>query len=37
METISQLQSDMVKLAFKLCVQDDLNITKGDQIAALNK
>jgi hypothetical protein len=37
METISPLQSDMVKLAFKLSVQDDLNITKDDQIAALKK
>jgi hypothetical protein len=37
METISQLQSDMVELAFKLSVQDDLNITKDDQIAALKK
>jgi cob(I)alamin adenosyltransferase len=36
-ETISQLQSDMVELAFKLSVQDDLNITKDDQIAALKK
>jgi hypothetical protein len=37
METINQLQSDMVELAFKLCVQDDLNITKDNQIAALKK
>jgi hypothetical protein len=29
-ETISQLQSDMVELALKLSVQDDLNITKDD-------
>jgi hypothetical protein len=36
-ETISQLQGDMVELAFKLNVQDDLNITKDDQIAALKK
>jgi hypothetical protein len=36
-ETISQLQSDMVELAFKLSVQDDLNITKDDQIVALKK
>jgi cob(I)alamin adenosyltransferase len=36
-ETISQLQSDMVELAFKLSVQDDLNITKDDHIAALKK
>jgi hypothetical protein len=27
----------MVELAFKLSVQDDLNITKDDQIAALKK
>jgi hypothetical protein len=37
METISPLQSDMVKLAFQLSVQDDLNITKDNQIAALKK
>jgi hypothetical protein len=37
METISQLQSDKVELAFKLSVQDDLNVTKDDQIAALEK
>jgi hypothetical protein len=36
-ETISQLQDDMVELAFKLSVQDDLNITKDDQIVALKK
>jgi peptidoglycan hydrolase CwlO-like protein len=36
-ETISQLQGDIVELAFKLSVQDDLNITKDDQIAALKK
>jgi hypothetical protein len=36
-ETISRLQSDMVELAFKLSIQDDLNITKDDQIAALKK
>jgi hypothetical protein len=36
-ETISQLQGDMVELAFKLSVQDDLNITKDDQIAALKQ
>jgi cob(I)alamin adenosyltransferase len=35
--TISQLQSDMVELAFELSVQNDLNITKDDQIAALKK
>jgi hypothetical protein len=27
----------MVELAFKLSVQDDLNITKDDQIVALKK
>jgi hypothetical protein len=27
----------MVELAFKLSVQDDLNITKDDHIAALKK
>jgi hypothetical protein len=37
METICQLQGDMVELVFKLSVQDDLNITKDDQIAALKK
>jgi hypothetical protein len=36
-ETISQLQGDMVELAFKLGVQNDLNITKDDQIVALKK
>jgi hypothetical protein len=36
-ETISQLPGDMVELAVKLSVQDDLNITKDDQIAALKK
>jgi hypothetical protein len=36
-ETIIQLQGDMVELSFKLSVQDDLNITKDDQIAALKK
>jgi hypothetical protein len=36
-EIISQLQGDMVELAFKLSVQDDLNVTKDDQIAALKK
>jgi hypothetical protein len=36
-ETISQFQGDMVELAFKLSIQDDLNITKDDQIAALKK
>jgi hypothetical protein len=36
-ETISQLQSDMVELAFELSVQNDLNITKDDQIVALKK
>jgi cob(I)alamin adenosyltransferase len=36
-ETISQLQGDMVELAFKLSVQDDLNISKDDQIAALKE
>jgi hypothetical protein len=36
-QTISQLQGDMVELAFKLSVQDDLNIIKDDQIAALKK
>jgi hypothetical protein len=29
-ETISQLQSDMVELAFELSVQNDLNITKDN-------
>jgi hypothetical protein len=36
-ETISQLQSDMVELAFELSVQHELNITKDDQITALKK
>jgi predicted nuclease with TOPRIM domain len=36
-ETISQLQGDMVELAFELSVQNDLNITKDDQIAALKE
>jgi hypothetical protein len=36
-ETISQLQSDMVEIAFKLSVQDDLNIAIDDQIAALKE
>jgi septal ring factor EnvC (AmiA/AmiB activator) len=36
-ETISQLQSDMVELAFELSVQNDLNITKDDQITALKE
>jgi hypothetical protein len=36
-KTISQLQGDMVELAFKLSVQDNLNITKDDQIAALKE
>jgi cob(I)alamin adenosyltransferase len=36
-ETISQLQSDMVELAFELSVQNDLNITKDNQIAALKE
>jgi hypothetical protein len=35
--TISQLQSDLVELAFELSVQNDLNITKDDQIAALKE
>jgi hypothetical protein len=34
-ETIRQLQGDMVELAFELNVQNDLNITKDNQIAAL--
>jgi hypothetical protein len=37
METISQLQSDMVELAFELSVQNDLNITKDNQIVALKE
>jgi hypothetical protein len=36
-ETISQLQSDVVELAFELSVQNDLNITKDYQIAALKE
>jgi hypothetical protein len=36
-ETISQLQSDMVEFAFELSVQNDLNITKDNQIAALKE
>jgi hypothetical protein len=36
-ETISQLQSDMVQLAFELSVQEDLITTKDDQIANLKK
>jgi predicted nuclease with TOPRIM domain len=36
-ETISQLQSDMVQLAFELSVQGDLIKTKDDQIANLKK
>jgi hypothetical protein len=36
-ETVSQLQSDMVELAFELSVQNDLNITKDNQIAALKE
>jgi cob(I)alamin adenosyltransferase len=36
-ETISQLQSDMVELAFELSVQNGLNITKDNQIAALKE
>jgi hypothetical protein len=36
-ETISQLQSGMVELAFELSVQNDLNITKDDQIVALKE
>jgi hypothetical protein len=36
-ETISQLQIDMVELAFKLSIQDDLNITKDNQITALKE
>jgi hypothetical protein len=36
-ETISQLQSDMVQLAFELSVQGDLITTKDDQIADLKK
>jgi hypothetical protein len=34
-ETISQLQSDMVQLAFELSIQGDLITTKDDQIADL--
>jgi hypothetical protein len=36
-ETIRQLQGDMVELAFELSVQNDLNITKDNQIAALKE
>jgi hypothetical protein len=36
-ETISQLQSDMVELAFELSVQNDLNVTKDNQIADLKE
>jgi hypothetical protein len=36
-ETITQLQSDMVELAFELSVQNDLNATKDNQIAALKE
>jgi hypothetical protein len=36
-ETVSQLQSDMVQLAFELSVQGDLITTKDDQIADLKK
>jgi hypothetical protein len=36
-ETISQLQSDMVLLAFELSVQGDLITTRDDQIADLKK
>jgi protein-disulfide isomerase len=36
-ETISQLEGDVVELAFKLSIQDDLNITKDDQIVVLKK
>jgi hypothetical protein len=36
-EAISQLQSDMVQLAFELSVQGDLITTKDDQIADLKK
>jgi hypothetical protein len=31
------IQGDMVELAFKLSVQDDLNITQDDLIAALKE
>jgi predicted nuclease with TOPRIM domain len=37
METISQLQCDMVQLSFELSVQGDLITTKDDQIADLKK
>jgi hypothetical protein len=36
-ETISQLQGDMVELGFELSVQNDLNITKDNQIVALKE
>jgi hypothetical protein len=36
-ETISQLWSDMVQLAFELSIQGDLIITKDDQISDLKK
>jgi septal ring factor EnvC (AmiA/AmiB activator) len=36
-ETIRQLQSDMVQLAFELSIQGDLITTKDDQIANLKK
>jgi hypothetical protein len=36
-EAISQLQSDMVQLAFELSVQGDLITTKDDHIADLKK
>jgi septal ring factor EnvC (AmiA/AmiB activator) len=36
-ETMSQLQSSLVELAFELSVQNDLNITKDNQIAALKE
>jgi predicted nuclease with TOPRIM domain len=36
-ETIRQLQSDMVQLAFELSIQGDLITTKDDQIADLKK
>jgi predicted nucleic acid-binding Zn-ribbon protein len=36
-ETISQLQSDMVRLAYELSVQGDLITTKDEQIADLKK
>jgi hypothetical protein len=35
--TISQLRSDMVDFAFKLGVQEDINVTKDAQIATLKR